>query len=405
MKILIYDHAGHPFQAQLSRELAKRGHKVLHTYCSKLQTPRGALLLKGSDPVVFNVRGVSIGQTFSRHSLFTRFLQEGKLGRRLVDLIDQFCPDNVVSANTPLGTQTTLLRKCRKKNIGFVFWVQDLLGVGIKNNVRKKLPILGDVIGWFYILLEELLLKKSDEIVVITEDFCPIMNKAGIPNNKVHVIHNWAPLEEIYTLPKSNPWSKKYRLDQKFCFLYSGTLGMKHNPDILLKLALRFQAHPDVRLVVITEGMGADYLKEKKLEHSLENLVLMPFQSFENLPMVLASADVLLAILKPDAGVFAVPSKVLTYLCAERPLLLAVPFENLAARIVKENEAGICVGPNDIDGFIKSSETFIHDYKLRERLGKNARKYAENTFDIENITDKFEGIFYNLLLLKKGVQN
>jgi glycosyltransferase involved in cell wall biosynthesis len=303
-----------------------------------------------------------------------------------------------VSANTPLGTQTALLRKCKEKNVKFIFWVQDLLGVGIKNNVRKKLPILGDVIGWFYILLEELLLRKSDEIVVITEDFCPVMNKARIPNNKVHVIHNWAPIEEINTYPKSNPWSKKYGLDQKFCFLYSGTLGMKHNPKILLKLALRFKGYPDIRLVVITEGMGADYLKEKKTEHSLENLVLMPFQSFENLPMVLASADVLLAILEPDAGVFAVPSKVLTYLCAERPLLLAVPFENFAARIVKKNEAGICVGPDDIDAFVKFSEKLVHDGKLRERLGKNARKYAENTFNIEKITDKFEGIFHNLLL-------
>ena len=398
MRILVYDHAGHPFQVQLSRSLARRGHHVLHTYCAKLQTPRGALLLKGSDPDTFNVRGVSIGQTFRRHSLFNRFLQEWKLGKRLVSLIDQFCPDDMVSANTPLGTQTALLCKCKEKNIKFIFWVQDLLGVGIKNNVRKNLPILGDVIGWFYILLEELLLRKSDKIVVITEDFCPVMNKARIPNNKVHVIHNWAPLEEIHTYPKSNPWSKKYGLDQKFCFLYSGTLGMKHNPNILLKLALRFQGHPDIRIVVITEGKGADFLKEKKIEHSLENLVLMPFQSFENLPMVLASADVLLAILEPDAGVFAVPSKVLTYLCAERPLLLAVPFENLAARIVKENEAGICVRPNDIDGFIKSSEALDHDEKLRERLGKNARRYAENTFNIEKITDKFEGIFHNFSL-------
>ena len=174
----------------------------MHTYCAKLQTPRGALLLKGSDPDTFNIRGVSIGRTFSRHSLLSRFLQERKLGKRLVGLIDQFCPDNVVSTNTPLGTQTALLRKCKEKNIKFIFWVQDLLGIGIKNNVRKRLPILGGVIGWFYILLEEMLLRKSDKIVVITEDFCPVMNKAGIPNNKVHVIHNWAPTRRSSHLPK-----------------------------------------------------------------------------------------------------------------------------------------------------------------------------------------------------------
>jgi len=31
MRILINDHAGHPFQVQLSRSLAAREHRVLHT--------------------------------------------------------------------------------------------------------------------------------------------------------------------------------------------------------------------------------------------------------------------------------------------------------------------------------------------------------------------------------------
>jgi len=30
MRLLIHDYAGHPFQVQLSRELARRGHSVTH---------------------------------------------------------------------------------------------------------------------------------------------------------------------------------------------------------------------------------------------------------------------------------------------------------------------------------------------------------------------------------------
>jgi glycosyltransferase involved in cell wall biosynthesis len=251
---------------------------------------------------------------------------------------------------------------------------------------------LGDFIGWLYILYEESLLRKSNEVVVITEDFCHIMNKAGISDNKVHVIHNWAPLEEVTPLAKSNPWSREHELDQNFCFIYSGTLGMKHNPDLLLKLAIEFKNHMGVRLVVITEGIGADFLKEKKFRYGLKNLILMPFQPFENLPMVLATADVLLAILEPDAGVFAVPSKVLTYLCAERPVLLAVPFENLAARIVKNNKAGIVVPPSDSKQFIDKAMTLLSSPELRSSLAVNGRAYAQKTFDIDTITDRFEEI-------------
>ena len=34
MKIIVHDYAGHPFQVQLSRRLASRGHEVLHLYCA-----------------------------------------------------------------------------------------------------------------------------------------------------------------------------------------------------------------------------------------------------------------------------------------------------------------------------------------------------------------------------------
>jgi hypothetical protein len=46
-----------------------------------------------------------------------------------------------------------------------------------------------------------------------------------------------------------------------------------------------------------------------------------------------------------DAGTLSVPSKVQPYLCAGRPILLAAPAENLAARIVARENAGLVVHP------------------------------------------------------------
>ena len=34
MRILVHDHSGHPFQAELSRELARRGHVVTHSFAT-----------------------------------------------------------------------------------------------------------------------------------------------------------------------------------------------------------------------------------------------------------------------------------------------------------------------------------------------------------------------------------
>ena len=63
---------------------------------------------------------------------------------------------------------------------------------------------------------------------------------------------------------------------------------------------------------------------------------MLPYQPFDRLPEVLASADVLVVILEPEAGRFSVPSKTLSYLCAGRAVLGSMPATNPAARLLTE---------------------------------------------------------------------
>ena len=56
-------------------------------------------------------------------------------------------------------------------------------------------------------------------------------------------------------------------------------------------------------------------------------------------------------ILDADAGAFCVPSKVLSYMCAGRAVLGAMPRQNLAARVVVDQNAGRVVEPDDVAGF------------------------------------------------------
>ncbi|MEL6611275.1 MAG: glycosyltransferase WbuB, partial [Bacteroidota bacterium] len=91
-------------------------------------------------------------------------------------------------------------------------------------------------------------------------------------------------------------------------------------------------------------------------------------------------------------GVFSVPSKVLAYLCGARPILLAVPPENLAARIVDGHEAGFVVPPDDVAGFVERAERLLDDAALRARMGQHARAYAEATFRIDGIAEAMEQV-------------
>ncbi len=397
MRVIVNDYAGHPFQVQLSRELARRGHEITHLYMEHLQTPRGALAKASGDPDGLEIEGLGIGGTFEKYSLFKRPFQERAYGHLLGRKVDAVKPDIVISANTPLGSQAILQAACTRNSSKFIFWVQDLLGIGIQRVMKRKIPIAGTLIGSRYINLEKKLLRTSDAVVLITEDFIPVMDEWGVDPEKLQVIENWAPLDEMPPRPRDNPWAREHGLAGKTCLLYSGTLGFKHDPDLLLGLSRHFRGREDVNVVVVSEGFGADWLKEQKAAHGLDNLTILDFQPYAVLPDVLSGGDILVAILEPDAGVFSVPSKVLTYMCVGRPLLLAVPPENLAARIVSRNEAGLVVPPGDAKAFIAAAEKLVNDPQLRAYHGDKARRYALNTFDMDRLGDRFEGLFRTLL--------
>jgi glycosyltransferase involved in cell wall biosynthesis len=395
MRILVHDYAGHPFQVQLSRALARRGHEVRHLYTTFFQGPKGAVEPRPDDPPTFSIEGLSLGVPFAKYSFVQRLGQEVAYGRMLADRLTAIAPDVVLSANNPLDPQARLQRRARVAGIPFVFWLQDLYGVAIDRIRRRRWPVAGAAIGWRYRRLEAGLLRASDAVIGITADFRPHLLAWGVPEEKTAIIGNWAPLDEMPALPRVNDWSRRRGLDDKIVLLYSGSLGLKHDPSVLLRLARRFAGRPQVR-VVVSEGQGADWLRAQLAEPGAPPFVLLPFQNHASFPKVLASAAVHLMVLEPDAGAFSVPSKALNYLASGRPTVAAMPRDNLAARLLTENGAGLVVPPGDADAFSLAVETLLDAPYRRTAMGEAARAYAEAHFAIEPICDRFEAVLHRV---------
>jgi glycosyltransferase involved in cell wall biosynthesis len=392
MRIIVHDYAGHPFQVQLSRQLAGRGHHVLHLYCASTHTPRGELERRADDPVGFEIRAISLDRMIPKNNFVRRYFLEVEYGKRLVAACEQFGADAILSANTPSIPLARLARWCRRHGVRFVAWIQDVYGLAAYRMLRRKLPGLGHLVGMYFIARDKSAFRDSDAIIVISEDFTEILVHWGVDRARIHTIHNWAPLEGLPMRPRDNAWSRAQGLGDSLRFIYSGTLSMRHNPALLLELARVLQQKSLGQLLVVSEGPGVDWLAEQAAAASLSTFKRLGFQPFDQLPDVLGSADVLVAILEPDAGVFCVPSKVLSYFCAGRAVLLAVPTENLAARIVVDCGAGLVVEPTDMAGFCAAGLRLAESSALRDDCGQAARRYADTHFDIERIGDRFEQI-------------
>jgi colanic acid biosynthesis glycosyl transferase WcaI len=393
MKIVVNDHSGHAFTLQLSRQFVQSGHEVLHAYSASFQSPKGNfddLPVSGSR---LTVMPILIRGTFAKYSLLKRRKQEIEYARQLVSKLEIFKPQVVLSGTTPLFVQQHVQKYCLSKGIKFVYWCQDIYTVAIRQIARQRLGFLGFPIWYYFKKLEANLLKKSSHIISITDDFNTIFRQWDIQPRRVTCIPNWAPVREILLMGKNNQWAQQHRITDKTCVIYSGTLGLKHNPSLLSTAAAHFRKHPEVVFIVISEGLGAEFLEKEKEKLQLDNLLLLPFQHFKDMSQVLGTADILLAILENDAGTYSVPSKVLTYLCAQKPIVLAMPLSNLSASIVLENKAGYCISPDDQQGFCDHIEKLVTDASLRKEMGHNGRLYAEKNFDIQHIENKFLQVF------------
>jgi len=391
MKLLVHDYCGHPFQVHLSRQLAIYGHDLAHVYFADNPGPKGMLAGRPGDPPSLRFVAITLPAMVSQTNLLARRFNDVTYGRRLAQLITDLKPDAVISSNTPTEAQDAILKTCTSRNIRFIYWLQDIYSVAVSKLVTKEFGIAGRIAGRYYKRMDRRHFRASDAIVAITDDFVPLVRSWAGETANISVIENWGVLEDINVGVKDNHWARQHGLNAGFTFLYSGTLGRKHNPGLLLRLAATFEAS-DARVVAVAQGVGVRCLQEAKSAQGLGSLTLLPLQPAEDLSNVLATADILVAMIEPDAGTFAVPSKVQSYLCAGRPILLAAPKENLASRTVTIARAGIVVDPSDEAGFLTAAHRLKEDPILRQELGANARAYAEATFDIRTIANRFEAL-------------
>ncbi len=390
MRILVHDYVGHPFQPQLSRELASHGHEVLHVYCGSFSTPRGTMVKQPEDAPGFDVEAIDLGSEIPKNGFARRFQMETEYGRRLVKVIEQFQPAVVLSGNTPSIPQWRVVRYCKQHVIRHVFWVQDIYGIAAYRLLKRRIPGVGHLVGQYFMWLDRKSARHSDALVVITDDFIPVFQEWGIDQEKIHVIENWAVLDELEVQPRENDWSEQFSLGSGPRFIYTGTLAMKHNPALLLALAKMLDERGEGELVVVSQGTGIEWLEGEAKKAGIKSLKCMGFQPFDIMAKVLGSADVLVAVLEPDAGVFSVPSKVLSYMCAGRAILAAMPGGNLAARLIVDQKAGMVVEPDNLEGFCQAAAELISKPELCRSNGLAARAYAEQTFDIQRIASQFK---------------
>ena len=374
MRIVVLDYAGHIPQADLARNLAKLGHNIRHMYCSDYISGRGAVDREAGDPKDLEFLDISIKKGFNRYNPIERLKHELAISDEFWAKIQDFNPEHTIFSNVPLIAMSRLAKRMQRNNRPYLFWWQDVYSIAMGNAFKKFGP-LSWPIRKSLISLEKNILKRSQSVVAISPNFEPIYRSWKQDIKKFSIYPNWTP---ITLFPNQKPSNEHPR---KKLAVYAGTLGLKHRPELLLHLAddPEFKKLGGV-VVVVSQGYGRELLE--KPENKRENIDLKDFLPIPVLAQLFSDASVLLAVLEPEASTFSVPSKIMSYLSAGKPIVASIDPKNASAAILQDTGAGIVVSPDSsADDFSQAVTKIISNTQLAISMSQASAKYSQADFD------------------------
>jgi colanic acid biosynthesis glycosyl transferase WcaI len=286
-------------------------------------------------------------------------------------------PD-VIYANTwPIFAQGLLALVCWLRCVPLILSVQDIYpeSLSIQSRIGSARGGLFRFLRW----IDQKTKQNSAGIVVISEKFKRIYVKnRRVPAEKLHVIPNWIDEQQVEINPELNHVRCSHNIpDDAFLVMYAGNVSAASGLDTVIKAFQNLEAEP--RIYLLVAGSGSKLLEWRALAQKIANpriLFHTPWLDSETSGM-LAAADLFMLPTYGDQSLVSVPSKLITYMLAARPILCCAADNSDIARTVGHAACGwtIPVGnPNLVAQMLITLSQEPAD-ELR-RFGRQGRNYA-----------------------------
>jgi len=156
--------------------------------------------------------------------------------------------------------------------------------------------------------------------------------------------------------------------------LYAGLLGYNHALATLIDAA---SLMPDVRFALAGDGPERPMLEEKTRDLRLENVTFLGYLNEDQLVEAYSTATLLVShVRRHPLYHWTQPAKLWEYMAAGRPVVHAG--EGEAVRILRENDVGVTVPPEDPEALASAIANLVSDPEGSRRLGERARAFVDS---------------------------
>jgi glycosyltransferase involved in cell wall biosynthesis len=370
--------------------LIKSGHQVF-LFCLKYEDEKEEENIHGiqvrrykSDKLEYKLSALAYSFPFYTHSMskkITRFLSANKI--EAIHIHDIRVAEAVFNANKKLELPTVL---------------------DLHDNmpeVMKEYPHLQKFPGKQLIspqkwkIKEEEFIAKADKVVTVSGEFMEeVVSRTHMDRKKIVLVPNTVRrsfYENIVIDDDITEKSWKY-----FTILYLGDTAIRRGLltaiDAIAALKSKIK---HIKLIIVGKSTTDHVLKERVKELGLEDYVAFEgWQDVSLFPSYITASDICISPLyrNPQHDV-AYANKLFQYMSFGKPLLVSDAIAQ--KKLVEMAKSGLVHKEKDVEDFAKKVMFLYKDPGLREELGKNGKRFIEEEFVWEKVSQNLIDIYDN----------
>ena len=238
--------------------------------------------------------------------------------------------------------------------------------------------------------LERFVYRRARAIAVIAPRMRDRLLEKGVAPAKVVVVPNFVDMSDLSPRPKDNPFSRAYGVHDKFVVSYAGNLGPAQGLECFVDVAALLRDRPDVRLLLIGDGMLAEPLRSRAAAQGLSNLLVIAYQPYAVVPDIYGASDVCVVPQASATGSDAIPSKVYRIMACERPIVAATDRRSDLAQLIRDAHAGVVIPAESADALATAIRDALSDPERWRRRAAAGRAYVAEHYARARISRRYE---------------
>ncbi|MDZ8225842.1 MULTISPECIES: glycosyltransferase family 4 protein [unclassified Nostoc] len=236
--------------------------------------------------------------------------------------------------------------------------------------------------------------KYAENIIVLSTSMQYFLeNKYPELKLKIKVIENWAVEDIIICDKQANDFAQQYNIDKVFTVLYSGNLGRLHDIETIIEAA-KILKDTLIQFVFIGAGAKTKLVEQAINTHKLTNILLLPYQPRELLPLSLTACDLSLVSLIPGAESIVTPSKLYGMLAAGRGIIAISAPNSYIDELLTTSGCGTNIPPNNPQHLANLIRELANDNQRVKIMGEKARQLYKSRYTFQRALEEYQQILF-----------